>query len=143
MTFGFTPLGEAQLLAHGVSVAEPPPRNGPDSAVTPRDMLRVEPDWLRQTIRTGGEVSPPTKLKDFAVDYPPIAWSARVQGTVTLDALVGPDGRVHDAYVVRSIPPLDSAAFDAVKQWVFTPVRRKGRPVPVILPVTVQFTLAH
>jgi TonB family protein len=130
LTFGFTPRGEAQLLAHGVSVVEPPPRSGPDWA-KPRDMLRMEPEWLRQTIRAGGEVSPPTKLKDFVADYPPIAWSARVQGTVTLDALVGPDGRVQDAYVVRSIPLLDSAAFDAVKQWEFTPPLRKGRPVPV------------
>jgi len=70
LTFGFTPRGEAQLLAHGVSVVEPPPRSGPDWA-KPRDMLRMEPEWLRQTIRAGGEVSPPTKLKDFAADYPP------------------------------------------------------------------------
>ena len=108
MTFGFTPRGEAQLLAHGVSVVEPPPRSGPDWA-KPRDMLRVEPEWLRQTIRAGGEVSPPTKLKDFAADYPPIAWFARVQGTVTADVLVGPDGRVQDAYVVVPVTHRNNA----------------------------------
>jgi protein TonB len=42
--------------------------------------------------------------------------------------------------VLRSIPPLDQAALDAVKQWRFTPTERDGIPVPVIMTVTVNFT---
>ena len=73
--------------------------------------------------------------------YPPIAQSARVQGVVIIEATIGPDGRVKDAKVLRSIPLLDQAALDAVKQWQFTPTLLNGVPVPVIMTVTVNFTL--
>jgi periplasmic protein TonB len=49
---------------------------------------------------------------------------------------------VQDARVLRSIPLLDAAALDAVKQWEFTPTLLNGVPVPVIMTVTVQFTLS-
>ena len=83
----------------------------------------------------------PTKTKDVKPVYPPIAQSARVQGVVIIEATIGPDGRVKDAKVLRSIPLLDQAALDAVKQWQFTPTLLNGVPVPVIMTVTVNFTL--
>jgi len=64
-----------------------------------------------------------------------------VQGVVILEALLGPDGNVQDARILRSIPLLDQAAIDAVKQWEFTPTLLNGTPVPVIMTVTVQFSL--
>ena len=73
--------------------------------------------------------------------YPPIAQSARVQGVVIIEATIGADGKVKDAKVLRSIPLLDQAALDAVKQWVFTPTLLNNVPVPVIMTVTVNFTL--
>ena len=73
--------------------------------------------------------------------YPPIAQSARVQGVVIIEATIGPDGKVQDAKVLRSIPLLDASALDAVKQWVFTPTMLNNQPVPVIMTVTVNFTL--
>ena len=54
---------------------------------------------------------------------------------------IGPDGRVTDAKVIRSVPLLDAAALDAVKQWVYTPTTLNGQPVPVIMTVTVNFAL--
>jgi TonB family protein len=44
--------------------------------------------------------------------------------------------------VLRSIPLLDAAALDAVRQWEFTPTRLNGVAVPVIMTVTVSFALA-
>ena len=64
-----------------------------------------------------------------------------VQGVVIIEATIGPDGRVKDAKVLRSIPLLDQAALDAVKQWQFTPTLLNNVPVPVIMTVTVNFTL--
>ena len=52
-----------------------------------------------------------------------------------------PERRVQEAKVLRSIPLLDAAALDAVKQWQFTPTLLNGVPVPVIMTVTVNFTL--
>jgi protein TonB len=73
--------------------------------------------------------------------YPAIAQSARVQGVVIIEATIGPNGNVQEAKVLRSIPLLDAAALDAVRQWQFTPTLLNGVPVPVIMTVTVNFTL--
>jgi hypothetical protein len=37
----------------------------------------------------------------------------------------------------------DQAALDAVRQWEFTPTLLNGVPVPIIMTVTVQFSLAQ
>ena len=73
--------------------------------------------------------------------YPAIAQQARVEGIVIIEAIIGADGRVQQARVLRSKPLLDEAALDAVRQWVFTPTLLNGVPVPVIMTVTVNFTL--
>ena len=64
--------------------------------------------------------------------YPAVAKSARVGGTVQVELTIDPDGKVADARVVKSVPLLDQAALDAVKQWEYTPTRVKGVAVPVI-----------
>ena len=46
-----------------------------------------------------------------------------------------------EARVLRSIPLLNQAALDAVRQWVYTPTLLNGVPVPVVMTVTVAFTL--
>jgi len=92
-------------------------------------------------VRVGGNIRPPQKIKDLRPVYPSIAQSARVQGVVIIEATIGPDGKVKDARILRSIPLLDQAALDAVRQWEFTPTLLNGVPVPVIMTVTVNFTL--
>lgn len=92
-------------------------------------------------VRVGGNIAAPTKVKDVRPVYPAAAQGSGVQGVVILEATIGPDGRVSDAKVMRSIPMLDQAAIDAVKQWEFTPTLLNGAPVPVIMTVTVNFTM--
>jgi len=55
--------------------------------------------------------------------------------------VIGEDGKVQDARILRSIPLLDQAAIDAVRQWEFMPTLLNGSPVPVLMTATVQFTL--
>jgi protein TonB len=90
----------------------------------------------------GGNISAPRKIKDVKPVYPPIAQSARVQGIVIIEATIGVDGHVTDARVLRSIPLLDQAALDAVRQWQFTPTLLNGAPTPIVMSMTVNFTLA-
>ena len=52
---------------------------------------------------------------------------------VIIELLVGTDGRVKDAKVIRSVPLLDQAALDAVKQWVYTPTLLNGVPQEIYL----------
>jgi TonB family protein len=92
-------------------------------------------------VRVGGNIKPPTKVRDVRPVYPPVAQQSRVQGVVILEILVDTSGQVSDARVLRSIPLLDEAAQEAVRQWEFTPTLLNGAAVPVIMTVTVNFTL--
>ena len=60
---------------------------------------------------------------------------------VIIETTIGLTGTVLDAKLLRSIPLLDAAALDAVRQWEFTPTLLNGSPVPVVMTVTVNFTL--
>lgn len=92
-------------------------------------------------IRVGGTITTPAKIKDVRPVYPPLAQASKVSGVVILEVLIGRDGTVEEAQVLRSIPLLDQAAVDAVMQWRFRPTLLNGVPVPVIMTVTVNFTL--
>ena len=94
---------------------------------------------LKAAVRPGGRIMPPKKIKDVPPVYPALAQSARVSGEVTIETTIGPDGKVMDAKVVRSIPLLDQAALDAVQQWEYLPTMLNGEPVPVLMTVTVNF----
>ena len=73
--------------------------------------------------------------------YPEMAREANVDGIVMIQALVGKDGKVHDVRVVKSIPLLDKAADEAVRQWIFKPALANNKPVAVWVGVPVRFSL--
>lgn len=91
-------------------------------------------------VRPGGRIMEPKKIKDVKPVYPAIAQSARVSGVVTIEATIGPDGKIIDAKIVRSIPLLDQAALDAVRQWEYLPTMLNGLPVPILVTITINFT---
>jgi len=90
-------------------------------------------------VRVGGKIEPPIKMNDVKPVYPAIAQNAGVSGAVIIEATIGADGRVIDAKVLRSIPLLDQAALDAVRQWEYKPTLLNGVAVPVIMTVTINF----
>lgn len=94
-------------------------------------------------VRVGGNIRPPVKIRDVRPVYPELAQSARVMGVVILEVNIGTDGAVTDARVLRGVPLLNDAALDAVKQWLYEPTLLNGVPVPVIMTVTVNFTLPN
>ena len=59
-----------------------------------------------------------------------------------IEATINATGQVINVKPLRSVPLLEQAALDAVRQWEFTPSMLNGVPVPVIMTVTVTFTLA-
>jgi TonB family protein len=94
-------------------------------------------------VRVGGSIRAPMFTKKVDPTYPPMALASHVQGVVILDVTIGSDGIVQDATVRRSIPPLDQAALDTVRQWEYTPTVLDGVRVPVIMTVTVNFFLGN
>ena len=53
--------------------------------------------------------------------YPELARRTNVTGTVKIDALITPDGKVAATEVVGGNPILIQAAVDAVRKWKFEP----------------------
>jgi protein TonB len=94
-----------------------------------------------QIVRPGGDIKEPRKTHEARPVYPPVAIAARVEGVVIINATIGTDGSVVNVRVTRSVPLLDQAALDAVRQWRFTPTLLNGVPVEVLMAVTVNFTL--
>ena len=58
-----------------------------------------------------------------------------------MEATTGIYGRVQNVKILRSIPPLDQAAVDAVYQWVYEPFVVNGKPTGMVFTVTVVFKL--
>jgi TonB family protein len=113
---------------------------GPDTAAS-IDGGGPAPDArpFRGPIRQGRGISPPRKLRHVAAIYPAGAKAAGVRGIVILELTIGPAGRVDEAHVLRSVPGLDQAALDAVRQWEYAPTRFHGEPVSIVVAVTVSF----
>jgi protein TonB len=101
----------------------------------------LPPPVPAKPVRLSSGIKPPSRIKDVLPVYPSIAQSARVQGDVIIEATIGPDGKVQDARVLRSVPLLDQAAVAAVLAWEYTPTLLNGQPVPIIMTVTVRFRL--
>jgi periplasmic protein TonB len=100
------------------------------------------PPVPQEPVRIGGTIRQPLKVRNVDPVYPAIAQAARVQGIVIIEATLSPDGRMSNARILRSIPLLDQAALEAVRQWEYTPTLLNGVPVPVIMTITVMFTLS-
>jgi len=99
------------------------------------------PPAPKQVHRVGGDIRPPQKIRDVAPRYPAIAQASGVEGIVILEAVISESGTVQNVRVLRGKPLLDEAAADAVRQWRFTPPLLNGEPVPVVMTVTVSFSL--
>ena len=113
----------------GVKIGDAVPRIG------------VRPSRPMTGLRVEGDIRAPRKIKDVPPKYPTQAQEARVQGAVVLEARIDESGNVSDTRTLHSIPLLDQPAIDAVKQWQYEPTLLNGAAVPVIVTVTVSFTL--
>jgi protein TonB len=95
-----------------------------------------------QRIRVSSGVTQGLVIHKVEPVYPAIAKTARVSGTVILQAVIGKDGTIQNLHVVSGHPLLTQAALDAVKQWRYRPYILNGDPVEVDTQVEVHFTLA-
>jgi TonB family protein len=125
----------------GITVSVRP--DAPSAAMRSQPGFDAPPQGLGPdgALRVGGNIKAPAKIRHVNPEYPIQAMASRVSGVVILECRIEPDGSVSDVRVLRSIPLLDDAAVAAVQQWEFTPTLLNGAPVPVIMTVTVGFSL--
>lgn len=96
---------------------------------------------IKDAVIIEGRIPPPKCLKSVPAVYPEIAKQAKIEGFVILAVRTDKEGRVEEVKVLRSMPLLDQAAIDAVKQWVYEPLIKNGKPQKAVFAVTVGFYL--
>jgi TonB family protein len=92
-------------------------------------------------LRIGGQVEPAKLIKQVVPVYPPMARSARVEGVVTVDAIIQPSGKLTELKVVDGHPLLIEAALEALRQWRYTPAKLNGAAVDSPVHINVIFRL--
>jgi protein TonB len=85
--------------------------------------------------------TPPSVIKKTRPVYPQDAFIKKIEGVVEVEILIDASGRVARARIMRSVPLLDQAAIECVKQWVFAPAVKGGRPVATTAIAPVTFTI--
>jgi protein TonB len=126
-------------IATGPGVETGHPRLGDLSVSGP--VTPPPPPPLPKLLRIGGNIREPRKILHVAPLYPEIARQARAQGAVIMEAILDVTGRVESVKVIHSEPLLDDAAVGAVRQWRYTPTELNGVAVPVLMTITVRFSL--
>jgi TonB family protein len=125
------PVLRAAVAIAGALAGPPPPPPPPVKAIDKRS----------EPLRVGGNVQAANLVKKVAPEYPALAKSARIQGTVGFTAVIAKDGTISDLQLIDGHPLLVDAASNAVKQWVYKPTLINGEPVEVITRIDVNFTL--
>jgi len=75
--------------------------------------------------------------------YPPAARAARVQGVVSLDALITREGRVRVLEVRRGDPLLVPEARRVAGLYRYTPCLLNGEPIEVKTTLEISFSLSQ
>ena len=101
----------------------------------------LPPTHRGQTVEVASGISQGLLVSQVPPMYPAVARAARVQGTVTLSAVIAKDGTVESLSLVSGHPLLVPAAMDAVKQWRYRPYMLNGQPVEVMTQINVNFQL--
>ena len=119
--------GTGDVLGASLNVAPPPPVAAP---VRPKGPIRISTGMKEPRVL----VAPP-------VEYSPIARQARVQGVVTLEAVIDEQGNVTQVRALTGPGLLMASAVKAVAGRKYEITYLDGQPVAVRLEVTVNFRL--
>jgi protein TonB len=138
---------EAPLVQMGQSVLDGViggTETGPSNAVI-TEMIRprgpIVPTLRQSPVIRRSQLDEGQIVRKVQPVYPAMARNVRVQGPVTLEALIGRDGRIEQLKAVSGHPLLIAAAIDAVRQWRYRPYLLNGSPVEVQTTITVNFYL--
>lgn len=106
----------------------------PETKLTPApNRWSLEPTLLPE------EVARQLLVRQVPPKYPDFAAASGLEGVVTLRALVGKDGVIHDLKLIRGSLLLGRSAFDAVRQWQYKPYRVNGEAIEMQTFITVSF----
>ena len=86
--------------------------------------------------------TPPKVIHQTEPEYTKEALDAKIQGTITLSAVVDVDGVASEIRLVQTLGKgLDEKAVDCLKQWRFYPATSYGKAFPAQVTIEVHFRL--
>ena len=121
----------------------PTTTKGPTTALVVTDKPRPVAPPPSPVVKKAPEIDPRYKRR-FQPDYPPTSRRLGEEGSVIVQVLVDPEGKVSDGKIQTSsgFPRLDEAALKhALRAWRFTPGTEDGKPVSVWHSVKVTFRI--
>jgi len=96
------------------------------------------------SVNRTGDVTPPKVLHRVEPRYTREARVNGIQGSVLIEVAVDESGKPDNISVLSPIGfGLDSRAVDAVRQWIFRPGFKEGKPVRSVTTVEVKFRIFH
>ena len=115
---------------------DPPPRPDP-----PKPRPAAQPTLDQRPLRVISQILQGKAIERVVPSYPELGKKIRLQGDVSVEVIVSPDGRVESARAVSGHPMLASAAVDAARRWRFGPTLLNGVPVRVTGVIVFVFRL--
>lgn len=124
------------------AIVDPRTITGAAYAQTPR------PRAADPTPQTAGNDTPvstvPRQSRRMSIRTRPVPQhqplpSMRANGTARLDLVIGPDGRVRDINIRRSLDGNTAALIEAVQSWRFKPATENGEPIAAPYSVEISF----
>lgn len=144
-------LSELKLPAR---IAEPPKVRPQDLQIDAVELMQTSLDILPLPVEISGpalrifgadEVDQiPQALFQPSPEYPLRARRQNVTGLVTVEMVIGVDGRVQTLEIVEADPPgyFEESVRQTLSRWQFRPGVLNGKPVPTRVRQPVPFTLA-
>jgi TonB family protein len=157
----------ALFAAQATTPATPPPSEPPTTQPTqqpaPAAPSTASPDQAAPAkppcpnpdasgnYHVGCGVTPPKLLYQSEPQFSEIARQQGIEGIATLSFIVDAQGNPENVHVIKSIADtvdskhraaaltLDQVAIDTVKNYKFKPATKDGKPVPIILNVSIKF----
>jgi TonB family protein len=96
---------------------------------------------IASLLPSGGRMKEAQLILKSAPNYPATAKQVRVEGDVTVEAVIDITGKLSNMKVVSGQPLLQQAALDSLRTWKYEPAYLNDKPVPVQTSITVKFRL--
>jgi protein TonB len=106
-----------------------------------RPVLPTPPPTITHVIRKSSMLEG-NLLRRVEPVYPPLAKTARIQGSVVLVAVISKAGTIDNLHAVSGPPMLVPAAVAAVSQWRYRPYILNNESIEVETQITVNFLLS-
>jgi TonB family protein len=130
-------LGAIVIPGSGTKGSEPPPRPVDPPKPQPPATVDKKPLLVTSNVLQGKAIE---RTKPI---YPPLAKQIHLQGDVSIEVIISPEGQVESARVVNGHPMFAQRAREAALAWRFQPTFLNGVPVRVTGVIVFVFKLTE